>query len=205
MNLDKETKTDGKGTKATPDLPKISQEKIEELEDVREKFRAWIEKITGLKNEIKALEDLQDNPIINASALSIGVFLLKIQIIEFELKQTIPTLDRVINSELIKNQSQVLRQIRYPKDLKDLTLGRIIGLFCEFDGIIPPDLKKDLRKLNNLRNDFTHNLFSQNRSLEDMKKEACSGIKIADVILKYISNLNKVLNEKMEKEFNETN
>jgi hypothetical protein len=174
----------------------------DQLEDMREKFLAWISKINTFKKEIKALEDLQDNPIINASALSIGVFLLKVQIIEFELKQTIPTLDRVINHELLKNQFQILRKIRYPKDLNDMTLGKIVNLFCEFEGLIPDGLKKDLKKLNDLRNDFTHNLFSQTKSIEDMNKEACSGIKLSDMVLEYLANLNKAVNEKMEKEIN---
>ena len=51
-----------------------------ELEKVKERFVLWITKINKLKDEIKALNDFQNNAIINAPTLSIGVFLLKSEI-----------------------------------------------------------------------------------------------------------------------------
>ena len=174
----------------------MSQEKKLQIIDIEAKFQAWITKIESLKSEIKALENLQNNPIINASSLSIGVFLLKMQIVEFELKQIISTLDGAINRELIKNKFSLTKTIRYPKDLEGLTLGKIINIFCEFEGPVSDALKKDLQKLNKLRNDFTHNLFNQDKNLADMKQEACAGINISNLIIEYIGimagDLNKV-------------
>ena len=164
------------------------------LDKIKEKYISWVVKVNKLKDEIKALSDLQSNPIVNAPTLSIGVFLLKSEVIEFELKQIISTFDSAINSELTKNKYILIRKIRYPGDLYELTLGQTIGLFCEFESkTIPDELKTDLKKLNALRNDFTHHIFNQHKSIDDLKKEACDGIKISDLILNYLNKLNEFL------------
>jgi len=175
-------------------MAESKKEEVAQLDEVQKRFVLWVTKINKLKEEVNALSSLQSNPIINAPTLSVGVFLLKMEIIEFELKQIIFTLDSTVHDELVNNKSVISRGTRSPKELEDRTLGKIVGVFCEFESkVIPDQLKTDLKKLNSLRNDFTHNLFDSRKSIEDLKKEACEGINISDHILEYFASLNEFL------------
>lgn len=91
-------------------------------DDPRKRLIEWLVKIRFLKDQIEKLEQLKDLVII-----PIAVFLLKSQIIEFELKQIIFSLDLHLYSQ---NRSKLMnRRVRTPKDLEGLTLG---GLAREF-------------------------------------------------------------------------
>ncbi len=167
--------------------------------DSRKKVVIWFAKITFLKDQIGKLEQLKDFAIV-----SISVFLLKCQIIEFELKQTIFSLDFHLYSQ---NRSTLInRQIRTPKDLEDLTLGQLVREFRQFitssdtpvaigkkvnlDGKnILNQLKRNLNLLVKKRNEFTHKLFSSGKDYSMLTKEAQEGIKIANKILALLENL----------------
>jgi hypothetical protein len=170
---------------------------------LEKQYLLWIKKINELRQEIKALEELQGNRIIKASALSIAVFLLKSQIIEFELKQIIPLLDQEIRNKLLNINSDVSRRIRSPKNFNNFTLGKIIVLFCEFDGMVPEALRNDLGLLKKLRNDFTHKLFERGKNIEDLRQDAIRGIKLSSKVLNYIEIMRKELNKRRLEEFRE--
>lgn len=168
--------------------------------DPRKVLVGWLAKIKFLKDQIEKLEQLKDLVII-----SIAVFLLKSQIIEFELKQIIFSLDLHLYSQ---NRSKLVnRLIRRPKDLDGLTLGELVREFKQFiTSSEPPvlvdnkvetqdknglfkELKQDLTLLVKKRNEFTHRLFSLEKDVSILTKEAQEGIKIANKTLKLLEVL----------------
>ncbi len=170
--------------------------------DPRKRVVEWFVKIQILKDQIGKLEKLKGFPIIGVAA-----FLLKCQIIEFELKQIIFSLDFHLYSQSVSKHFR--RRVRTPKDLDDFTLGKLVREFSQF--IRPSDplvsikleqkrVKKDiLKELKEVldevvikRNEFTHRLFSPGKDTNALIKEAEDGI----------SNVNKTLElfEELEKE-----
>lgn len=172
-------------------------------EDPRERVITWFAKIRFLKEQIEKLEKLRNFPII-----AISVFLLKSQIVEFELKQIIFSLDFHLYSQ---NRSRLInRRVRTPKDLEDLTLGQLVREFKQFitssdtpvaidkkmdrDGnIILNRLKQNLNRLVKKRNEFTHKLFSLGKDTLTLTDEAQEGIKIANKTLVLLESLENEL------------
>lgn len=170
------------------------------IDDPRKRFVDWLVKIKFLKDQIEKLEQLKDLVII-----SIAVFLLKSQIIEFELKQIIFSLDFHLYS---RNRSKLVnRLVRTPKDLEGLTLGELVREFKKFitsseppvlvgnkaasrdkDGFLK-ELKQDLTLLVEKRNEFTHRLFAIGKDVSILTDEAQKGIKIANKTLKLLEVL----------------
>jgi len=174
---------------------------MEEL-DSRKRFVEWLVKIQILKDQIGKLEKLKDFPIVGIAA-----FLLKCQIIEFELKQIISSLDFHLRSQSVSKHFR--KRVRTPKDLDDSTLGKLVGEFSQFirpsdppistklelendERDILKELKGVLDKVVIKRNEFTHRLFSPGKDTNALVKEAESGI----------SNVNKALElfRELEKE-----
>jgi len=162
----------------------------------------WWAKIRLLKDQINKLEQLKDAPII-----AIAAFLLKSQIIEFELKQLIFSIDLYIYS----NTSGVFRRrVRTPRDLDNLTLRKLVREIEQFvnksDILIKTQtnksknkqldtlgkLKKNLNELVNKRDKLTHHLFDSGKNIRDLNNDALKGIEIASNTL--------ILIEKLEKE-----
>lgn len=171
--------------------------------DPRKRLVAWLVKIRFLKGQIEKLEQLKDLVIV-----SIAVFLLKCQVIEFELKQVIFSLDLHLYSQ---NRSKLInRQVRTPRDLEDLTLGQLVREFRQFitshdvpvaiDKNRNPDgdnilnqLKQNLVLLVKKRNEFTHKLFSLEKDVLILTNEAQRGIKIANKTLALLESLENAL------------
>ncbi|HEX7456707.1 MAG TPA: hypothetical protein VF303_04555 [Candidatus Nanoarchaeia archaeon] len=173
----------------------------------RKKLVNWLSKIKFLKDQIEKLEKLKDFPIV-----AISVFLLKCQIIEFELKQFIFSLDLHLYSQ---NHSKLLRRkIRSPKDLDDLTLGKLkkeLNQFIRPLGVpivfktgksTAPTMKDTLEELKlNLgllvdkRNEFTHRLFSQGKEIVKMNEEAVEGIEVASRTIYLLEILEKEIKD----------
>lgn len=169
----------------------------------RKRLVEWIVRVKFLKGQIEKLERLKDLVII-----SISVFLLKCQIIEFEIKQTIFSLDFHLYSQ---NRSELInRQVRTPKDLENLTLGQLVGEFKKFvtssdvpistgrntklnDKSILNQLKQKLGILVKKRNKFTHKLFSLREETSILAKDAQEGIDIANKTLKLLERLENEL------------
>lgn len=161
----------------------------------------WLVKIKFLKDQIAKLEQLENFVII-----SVTVFLLKSQLIEFELKQLIFSLDLHLYSQ--NRSSLVSRRVRTPRDLdKDkLTLGQLVGKLNEFITPFEPlidvrkvvnqgknvflnELKQNLELLLKKRNEFSHKLFSIGQDVSKLTDEAQEGIQIANKTLKLIEDL----------------
>lgn len=148
----------------------------------------WLVKINILKDQIEKLEKLKNFPIIAISA-----FLLKSQIIEFELKQFIFSMDLHLS---LQNKSKLLgKKVRSPKDLEELTLGKLKREIDQFEGERLKELKTNLGYLVGKRNEFTHKLFSQGKDVIKLNKEAEEGIKIANKILRILERLEKVISK----------
>ena len=152
-------------------------------------------KIYQLKEQMGALEKLKGTPIFAISA-----FVFKSQLIEFELKRIIQVLDMEININLVKSINGLKRIIRSPEYFNDKTLGRVISIVNEYEGLVNHDFKKKLKELNDLRNDFTHHLFSNEKKLDELVKDSERGLIIGDNILKEIELINdKILGPFMNK------
>ncbi len=156
-------------------------------EDPKKKVVDWWVKNRFLKSQIGTLERLKDFPI-----LSISCFLLKTQLVEFELKQLITSLDLHL---YFSNSSQVLKMsTRTPKDLdeKRLTLGKLKDEINKYEGSFLDDLKQDISNLVTLRNDFVHKLFNPG-SISELTINAEEGLKVANQAIKSIESVNKFL------------
>lgn len=183
-------------------LTKLNNLRIEK--DPRKIIVEWWVKISFLKNQISKLEQLK-NPVFVVAA-----FLLKCQIIEFELKQIISLLD--LHLYFQTESKHFKKRVRTPKDLDDLklTLGNLVNVFNQFirpsDPIVSiklKDDKKDSQKdiLNELkdildkvvvkRNEFTHRLFSPGKDIQILIKEAESGIDDTNKALELFKELEK--------------
>ncbi|PIR91493.1 hypothetical protein COU02_00185 [bacterium (Candidatus Gribaldobacteria) CG10_big_fil_rev_8_21_14_0_10_37_46] len=182
-------------------LTKLNNLRIEK--DPRKIIVEWWAKIGFLKNQISKLEQLKDFPVF-----AVAAFLLKCQIIEFELKQIISSLD--LHLYFQTESKHFKKRVRTPKDLDDLTLGKLVNAFNQFirpsDPIVSiklKDDKKDSQKdiLNELkdildevvvkRNEFTHRLFSPGKDIQILIKEAESGINDTNKALELFKELEK--------------
>ena len=160
-------------------------------EDPEKLFKDWYIKVRLLQNEIDELKKVQ-----NFSILTVAVFLLKCQVIEFELKQFIFGLDVYLHS---RNLSKFInRRTRTPAefDSDKLTLGRLKQKIDEFEGDILQNLQGNLKLLVGKRNVFTHKLFSPGKDVAGLKKEAKEGIKIADEVLDNLASIEEKLGHK---------
>lgn len=157
-----------------------------------ESFKAivdWRVKNEFLKNQIIALEKTKEFPIF--SVLS---FLLKTQLVEFELKQLITSLDLHL---YFSNTSKVLKiKTRTPKDMDErrMTLGNLKNEIYQYEGKVLENLQEQLSKLVGLRNDFVHKLFNPG-SISELIGKSDNGLKIATKVLKEIESVEKFLKE----------
>lgn len=175
---------------------------MEEL-DPRKRVVEWFVKIQILKDQIEKLGKLKNFPIIGIAA-----FLLKCQIIEFELKQIIFSLDLHLHSQTASKHFR--KRVRTPKDLDDFTLGKLVGEFSQFirpsDPLISikleqkkaekdilKELKEVLDEVVTKRNEFTHRLFSPGKDINALIQEAESGISNVNRALKLFGELEKEL------------
>lgn len=162
------------------------------MEDAKKKLVNWVFKIRFLKGQIDKLEKLKDAPII-----AIAAFLLKSQIIEFELRQLIFSLDLHLHSQ---NKSKLTaRKVRTPKDLSQLTLRKLVEEIKEFEGPKLRHLEVKLQPLVNKRDHFTHHLFSSSKDIKVLTKDAEEGLKIANETLKILEKLEKIIKTYDEK------
>lgn len=144
----------------------------------------WFRKIERIKNEIKDLEKVS-----NVTTIYISVFLLKSQLIEFELKQLINTLDQ----HLYFTSGSTILKIRVKTPLflskQKQTMGDLIQELERYDGVLLNDIKVRLQLLKKTRNQFTHNLFGPG-SLNRLIEEAETGIQLANMILGELEKIN---------------
>lgn len=148
-----------------------------------EQIVSWYAKIDFLKQQLSVLEKLKTFPIIR-----IATFLLKCQLIEFELKQLIFTLDEHL---LENNQSRILkRKVKTPKQLDDskITLGGLAKELSNYDGALLKILLRDLNNLVSIRNNFTHRLFDNRFTTNDLLQDSGKAIPLANKILEEIKN-----------------
>lgn len=178
----------------------MAKVKNKDMQDWLAEHTQWQNKIADIKTEISYLSDLQANPIINAPTLCIAVFLLKSQMIEFEIKNIIISLDHIVELNLDINESKIKRKTHTHKDLDAYTLGKTIGILSEYvhPEVITEEFKNDLNDLNKLRNKFTHKLFEKGPTLDDIRKEAADGIKATDLVAEYINKCKETINKDMQ-------
>lgn len=161
--------------------------KDKEVSKIAEKIVDWNTKNKFLKNEISKLENAKTFPIFTIIA-----FLLKSQLIEFELKQLITSLDQHIH---FSSTSKILkRKTRTPKELDDkrMTLGRLKDEVLQFEGNFLDDLKNSLSTLVDLRNTFVHKLFNPG-TINELIKNSAAGLNLANKIISEVELIEKSL------------
>ena len=149
-----------------------------------EEFYAQFDKNKEIRKHIAELEKSGKD-----SSLLISAFLLKSQLIEFELWKLIQTLDYCIIINLSSSHSIVTRIERTSDYFRDKTLGHLVTLVKEFEGLVSDEFKDDLTHLNGLRNDFIHHSFSSKKTISDLREDAGEGLKVGDKILDEIYSI----------------
>lgn len=168
-------------------MTKLKKRKINK--SALQSAKEWFAKISFLEDQISNLEKLKKSIIIGVS-----VFLLKTQLIEFELKQLIFSLDQHV---FFSSRSEILkRKVRTPKELEDEKMGlsALRKELGKYKGQFLKKLYQQLKELVKLRNSFTHHLFGLG-STEDMIKDSERGIKIANKVIKEIDSIDQHLKE----------
>lgn len=164
------------------------QSKINESK-IFQKIVDWRVKNKFLKDQIAALEKAKDVPILPITSLS-----LKTQLIEFELKQLITSLDLHL---AFSNRSKILKiKVKTPKEMdeKRMTLGLLSEEIEKYEGGFLGSLKENLKGLVKLRNKFVHRLFNPG-SLDELIQESDKGLKKANEVIKNIEMSEKFLKE----------
>lgn len=159
--------------------------------NVFEAAREWFIKIDYLKNQISSIEKIEGIPV-----LTISVFLLKSQLVEFEIKQLLTSLDQHIFFSCDSNTVNI--KPRYPSyfDEKNFTLGILIEEMKRYNSPIVKELVEDLLLLNHFRKQFTHKLFNADTTLDKINLESKKGVIVANNTLKKITEFEKLLEEK---------
>jgi hypothetical protein len=130
----------------------------------------------------------------NYSLFGIASFLIKTQLVEFEIKQLITSLDlHLIFSSTSKDLKRKSRTPKYFDDRR-MTLGGLCEEISLFDGAIIKSLSKNLKDLVNKRNKFVHCLFNPGK-ISELINEAEMGLKLANLVLGNIDQINKYLDE----------
>ena len=150
----------------------------------------WVAKINFLKDQIDSIEKIKGIHI-----LTISVFLLKCQLVEFDLKYLITKLDLHIYFSNISKIVKTSTRTPISFDDKLCTLGSLIYILDRFKSPEISDLVKNLKSLNKLRTKFTHKLFSSEMKINDIGREAAKGVNESNLILNQIKSLNKLLND----------
>lgn len=171
----------------------LFKKKNDDLIGYLNRLQTWRVKVDLLKDQINKLAKLKDFPIF-----CIAAFLLKSQIVEFELKEMFISLDLEVAIKLRISNSDLTREIRDPSDFDNKTLGQTITCFCEYKGMVTEKLKKQLQDLNALRNKFTHHMFDAKTDIRTLTDDAEKGLALANVILDQLNTLSLKLKEKWE-------
>ncbi len=158
----------------------------ENFKDALTTASEWYTKIRFIKDQTNKLEQLSSIPIIQLS-----VFLIKSQLVEFELKHLFPTLDAYLNEQ--SNSSLVTRNIRssISKDYEK-TLGQLIQELNGYNGDLLDPLKKDLEELRTIRNLLVHRLLAPGNLLQVIA-QAEKGVVLANKVLEEIQNIDNSL------------
>lgn len=173
-------------------MKKLKSQSTNRNIDYHKKFVNWQVKVTILKEQINVLEKLSNN-MPSISIFPIISFILKTNLIEWELKQLISSLDLCLN---FNNQLKYLKRkaiTPIEMDNENWTLGRIKHELEKYEGSFLIDLQKNLKALVPLRNKFIHRLFDQG-SIDELTKECERSLIVAKEVMENIEEINTFLN-----------
>jgi hypothetical protein len=158
----------------------------------KDKLINWYEKLDFLNNSLEKLELLKDLPIF-----AIATFLIKSQLVEFQLKQIISNLDLVMT---LNNRSEKFsKKRRRIEDLEGYTLGRLISEFKQYTGALEiASLINDLEILLKKRNSFTHELFDSSTDIQALIREADEGLDTVNRVLDSLKVLERMIDEEIQ-------
>ncbi len=149
---------------------------------------SWQTKMDFLNSQINALGKLSDFPIV-----AISVFLLKTQLVEFELKQLITEIDLHLG---FSSSSKIIRRKSLtPIEMERWTLGQLRDHLMRYDSKVLSTLQQDLKGLNDLRREFAHKLFDSSKDVISLTKDSEKSIPLANKVLDEIEKVKKALEE----------
>lgn len=148
-----------------------------------QKIVDWKVKNQFLINQISSLEKLKGFPIMGTSA-----FLLKTQLVEFELKQLISSLD--LHAHFTHQLWWKRKKARTPVQLdkQKLTLGGLKKEIEKYKFEFLKGLNAHLIKLVELRNEFVHALFNLG-SIKDLIVKSERGLRSANKVIEDIREI----------------
>lgn len=149
---------------------------------------SWQAKMDFLKGQIDAFGKLSDFPIV-----AISVFLLKAQLIEFELKQLITEID--LHLGFSNNSRLIRRKTLKPVEMERWTLGQLRDHLMRYDSKVLTTLQQKLKKLNDLRRQFAHSLFGSSKDVRSLTNDSEKAIPLANKVLEEIERIKKILGE----------
>lgn len=125
--------------------------------------------------------------------LTISAHLIKLQLLEYEIKQLLLILDKSIETQLKAGKSVIKILPKNKKDIEKLPLGRAIEQFLVYDNDIVNPIKPRLGHINTSRNNFVHHLFSSKVCAEILAKEALLQRKDVEFVIEELRRLEKYL------------
>lgn len=160
--------------------------------DPQSSFEDWREKLLYLQKNIQG--KLPNESLKDPFKVLIA-FVMKTQLIDWEIKQLISHLNDHVRSQL--SESPIKLKPRSPRQLSDerLTLGKLINELERFKDTDVDKIITDLRRLQKVRNTYVHNLFLPG-SLADLVRDLRQAIKISDRVLIVMQKKNqRLINE----------
>lgn len=165
-----------------------------------DEYRDWLNNILIRDRKNKSIESgadvlfslneqYDDVPPI----LIISAYLIKLQLLEYEMKRLIIILDDSLKNQLNKSKSVVKMIPKDKKIVENYTLRRAIEQLVLYDNDIINSIKPRLEGVNTSRNNFVHKLFLSKTQAETLAKEALSKRDDVEFVINELRRLEKSL------------
>lgn len=167
----------------------MDEKKIPGFETTLRELAEWAAKVKIIKRQLELAEKYLTKFVI----VEYGVFLLKSQLVEYELKYLLTDLDLHLR---FSNASTILKiHTRKPNELEGLNLGNLITEIKKIEGELLKNLIKDLNVLNGERRMIAHYLFDLKYKIRDLNSKCEHGIKLTNQVLNEIEKIKKELDK----------
>lgn len=152
-------------------------------DDLTDNIKAWNYKYLALGRKIGELEINQDRVV------KLLAYLLKTQLVEFELRRFIPDIDSYIGR----------KKTRTFNDIRSQTLGQLSAIIKDYSLEWLQKLSQNLDDTVKIRNELQHHLFDEGYTLNETEKMAIEGMPKAQLALNEMDN---IIDEIIDKKLN---
>jgi len=137
----------------------------------------------------KLIDGVEGLSKINIPAAQIAYFLFKAQIVEVELRKLIEGINYFLEKANSKLPIYRKANSETKESLKQSTLGQLKNELNNYQGKSIERLKTKLSLFDGKRNEFTHQLFQQNKSMYELGQESATYTKHAEDSLELIQEV----------------